>query len=171
MLVTLFTDGSHNHHNGAGGWAVWVESSKGRLVHYGTCPSDLVECSNHAELFAIHMGLQLALREWGSEIHAFRICADSESALRHARKGPLRSRVRDRSMMKIRGWIQDLYKRARVQVLVEHVKGHQDPSLGHEFAMNNNVDRLATKGRKSMSGSGYIKVREAMKISEEAQGV
>lgn len=167
MLVTLYTDGSHNHLTGAGGWAVWLESDKGRLVHYGSCPVDLVTCSNHAELFAIHMALQIAYREWGEEIHAFRIRSDSECALRHARKGALRSKVRDREMLRIRGWIQDLYQKAGVQVLCEHVKGHQDPSLGHAYAMNNNVDKLATRGRKFVKGLGYMRVREALGIAAE----
>lgn len=167
MMVTLYTDGSYNHQNRSGGWAVWIESALGRLVHYGSCPSDLVSCSNHAELFAIHMGLSLAVREWGEEIHGFRIRSDSECALRHARKGPLRSRVRDREMLRIRGWVQDLYQKCGVQVLTEHVKGHQDPALGYAFAMNNVVDKMATRGRKSMTGSGYLRVREALEIATE----
>lgn len=167
MMVTLYTDGSYNHQNDSGGWAVWIESALGRLVHYGSCPRDLVSCSNHAELFAIHMGLSLAVREWGEEIHGFRIRSDSECALRHSRKGPLRSRVRDREMLRIRGWIQDLYQKCGVQVLTEHVKGHQDPSLGYAFAMNNVVDKMATRGRKSMTGSGYLRVREALEIATE----
>lgn len=166
-MVTLYTDGSHNHQNNAGGWAVSIESVKGRLVHYGSCPADLVTCSNHAELFAIHMGLQLAFREWGEDIRGFHIRSDSECALRHAKKGSLKSRVRDREMLRIRGWIQDLYQKCGVQVLVEHVKGHQNPSLGYAYAMNNKVDKMATLGRKSMKGSGYMRVREALEIATE----
>lgn len=167
MLVTVFTDGSFNHNNHTGGWAVYMECSEGRRVHYGSCPHDLISCSNHAELFAIHMALQLAYREWGEKIHAFVIRSDSECALRHARKGPLRSRTRDREMLRIRGWIQDLYRKCGVQVVAEHVKGHQDPSRGYAFAMNNMVDKMATRGRKSMAGSGYMRVREALKVATE----
>lgn len=173
MLVVLYSDASFNHHNGAGGWAVWLESEgHKRVVHYGSCPSDIVSCANHAELFAIHMGLQLAYREWGDAIHAICIRSDSECALRHARKGPLRSRARDREMLRIRTWIHDFYQKCGVQVIVSHVKGHQDPALGHAYAVNNNVDRLATRGRKAMAGAGYLRVREALGLTgthDEAQ--
>jgi len=166
MLATIFTDGSYNHHNTTGGWAVYVDTDKGRLVHYGACP-DFVSCSNHAEIFAIYMGVSLAFREWGEEIHAFKIRSDSECALRHVKKGPLKSRVRDREMLKVRSWIHDLFRKCGAQVITEHVKGHQDPSLSYDFAMNNKVDRMASMGRKSVKGAGYLKVSEALEIGQD----
>jgi len=166
MLVTIFSDGSYDFHRKAGGWAVWLESEKGCLVHYGSCP-EFVSCSNHAELFAIHMGVTLAYREWGDAIHSFLIRADSECALRHVTKGPVQTRVRDREMLKIRSWLLDVFRKCGVQVLTEHVKGHQSPSLGYAFAMNNKVDKMAAKGRKSMTGQGFIRAHEALEISSE----
>lgn len=163
MLVTLFSDGSYNFNRKSGGWAVLLECEKGKLEYYGSCPS-FVRCSNHAELFAAYMGVAIAFQTWGTTIHAFLIQSDSQCALKHVNKGPLRSTVRNRGMMRIRTRLQGLFKRCGVQVITEHVKGHQDPTLSAKFASNNKVDYLATLGRKTMEGPGFLSMPEIMEL-------
>ena len=163
MLVTIFSDGSFNFLRKSGGWAVFVESERGKIERYGATPS-FVHCSNHAELFAVYMGLALAYQEWGSDIHAFRVQSDSQCALKHVAKGPLRSTVRNRGMLRIRAKILNTYKRCGVQVLTEHVKGHQDPTLGLKFALNNKVDHMATRGRKTQDGPGFMDMEEVQRL-------
>jgi len=160
MRVTIFTDGSFDHVHHKGGWAAWVLSDEGTVVRYGSCPKRLVTQANHAELYAIYMGVTLAIREWGDNIHAFVLRSDSHCALIHAEKGALRSRIRDRRMLRLRSWLREAVRPIQAQVVTDHVKGHQDPSQGLAFLLNNKVDTLACKGRKRITGKGYVHAGE-----------
>lgn len=160
MKVHLYTDGSMDVAAGKGGWAAWAQlNDTKRVVQYGACP-DYVKQSNHAELFAIYCGIKLALAEWDDLITAFRICSDSESALRHVRRGPLGTPTRDRVMLRLRAKIHELLRGK--QIIDEHVKGHQDPDLGYDFFVNNKVDKFAGKGRKRITGPYHIPLEEVL---------
>lgn len=160
MRLNLYTDGSMDVASGRGGWAAWIQlTDSQRIVQYGACP-DYVKQSNHAELFAIYAGVKLALAEWGDKITAFRICSDSETALRHVRRGPLGTPSRNRVMLRLRGKIHELLKGK--QIIAEHVKGHQDPDLGYDFYVNNKVDRFAGRGRKRITGPHHISLDEVL---------
>ena len=164
MKVHLYTDGSMDVEAGRGGWAAWIQTADHRrIVQYGACP-DYVKQSNHAELFAIYAGLKIACAEWGEQIHAFRICSDSESALRHVRRGPLGTPNRDRVMLRLRGKIHELLKGK--QVIAEWVKGHQNPDLGFDYFVNNKVDKFAGRGRKRIKGPGHMQLQEVLELGE-----
>lgn len=164
MKVHLYTDGSMDVAAGRGGWAAWIQTpDHRRIVQYGACP-DYVKQSNHAELFAIYAGVKIANAEFGEDIHAFRICSDSESALRHVRRGPLGTPTRDRVMLRLRGKLHDLLRGCGL--VAEHVKGHQDPNLGYDFYVNNKVDKFAGRGRKRITGPGHIKLQEVLSLEE-----
>jgi ribonuclease HI len=163
MKVHLYTDGSMDVAAGKGGWAAWIQLSEHRrVVQYGACP-DYVKQANHAEMFAIFAGIKLALAEWGAEIRAFRICSDSESALRHVRRGPLGTPTRDRVMLRLRAKIHELLKGK--QIIAEHVKGHQNPELGYDFFVNNKVDRFAGRGRKRIKGPFHMRLDEVLELT------
>lgn len=160
MRVKLYTDGSMDVESGKAGWAAWVQlNDHKRIVQYGACP-DYVCQSNHAELFAIYAGIKMALAEWGEKITSFRICSDSECALRHVRRGPLGTPTRDRIMLRMRAKIYDLLKGK--QVITDHVKGHRDPSLGYDFFVNNKVDKFAGRGRKRIKGPFHVPLDEVL---------
>lgn len=162
MRVHLYTDGSMDVAAGKGGWAAWIQlTDSKRIVQYGACPK-YVKQSNHAELFAIYSGVKLALAEWKDEITAFRICSDSESALRHVRRGPLRCPTRDRVMLRLRGKIHELL--TGYQIIPEHVKGHQDPDLSYDHFVNNQVDKFAGRGRKRIAGPRHIPLDEILQL-------
>lgn len=162
MKVHLYTDGSMDVVAGKGGWAAWIQLSEHRrIVQYGACP-DYVKQANHAELFAIYAGVKRAIAEWGEEIRSFRICSDSEAALRHVRRGPLGTPTRDRVMLRLRGKIHELLRGK--QIIAEHVKGHQDPDRGYDFFVNNKVDRFAGKGRKRIKGPHHMKLDEVEQL-------
>lgn len=164
MRLDLYTDGSMDVAAGKGGWAAWIQlTGTQRIVQYGACP-EYVKQSNHAELFAVFAGIKLAIAEWGDDITAFRICSDSESALRHVRRGPLGTPTRDRVMLRLRGKIHELLRGK--QIIAEHVKGHQDPDLGYDFYVNNKVDSFAGRGRKRITGPHHIKLQEVLELGE-----
>jgi len=147
---------------GKGGWAAWVQLSEyRRIVQYGACP-DYVCQSNHAELFAVYAGIKLALAEWGDDIDSVRVCSDSETALRHVRRGPLGTPARDRVMLRLRGKIHDLLKGRHL--IADHVKAHQDPERGYDFFVNNKVDKFAGKGRKRIKGPHHMHLDDVLDL-------
>lgn len=146
MWVTLYTDASLK--DGKASWAIWARSSEGRLVHSGEYPGPCA-VSDHAEAYAILMGIKAVLVAWEGVI-GIQINSDSKNAL--AAVTYMAPTPRDRVLADIQEQVETALGRdyARheggVRIRTKWVKGHQLGS-GVRAWLNNACDRIAKKAR------------------------
>jgi ribonuclease HI len=151
MWVTCYTDASFDGHTGA--WAVWIRSSRGRIVRSGACPP-YVKDSNAAELAAIFAGIHLALREWPGKVRGILICSDSQVALSLASpEASLVTSEKNPSFRRLQLKIRTALADAQVELQTRWVKGHRSPKSGTTAYLNHQCDRFAYQHRTTLPGS------------------
>jgi ribonuclease HI len=144
VWVTLYTDASYSPHKG-GAWAVWLRSTRGRIVRSGRCPN-YVRNSNDAEFAAIYAGIYLAICAWGREVTGVLVRSDSEGALALARSAARPARTR--RMRGLQTKLRRLVEPSQVELELRWVKGHQPKSASTAAWLNGYCDRLARKRRR-----------------------
>jgi hypothetical protein len=140
--VTLYCDASSDHQKS--GWAVYLRSEKGRIIKHGKCPSGLVN-STGAEFYAVLMGIEIALAEWGKFDGIF-VNSDCTSVCRGL--WPWSNASRNKDLAKIQNKIRKICADHGILVRTKHVKGHQNPKTGVRSFLNGKVDGLSRKSRK-----------------------
>lgn len=142
-LVTVFTDASFDHKTKAGGYAVWIKASWGRLQHWGRLRMK-ADTSQVAEAAALVNGICLAARKMdmrpGDTIVAVSDCKNAIDMLRHGQGWSKQKRAlveMVRSETRARG----------INVVFRHVKAHTGGTDARSW-VNDWCDKRAREGRK-----------------------
>jgi ribonuclease HI len=143
VWVTCYTDASFSRRHG-GAWAVWLRSTKGRIVQSGVCPS-YVKDSNVAELAAIFAGVYIAIRSWGSQVRGIFVRSDSVVAL--AWVDPQAPLGRLRATRRLQRKLRELLASAGVELSCRHARGHRPRNESTSAFLNAHCDRLARDAR------------------------
>ena len=148
MWVTLYTDASFNGTEGT--WAIWLRSEKGRIVKSGKCPAT-VDDNNAAEMYAVLVGVTVALREWAVTDKIFGIQINSDSHVVCTALYQWSKPNRHPTIARIQTKIRAILTEQDIRVRAKHVRGHQRSDNVRSW-LNNRCDRMAraaTKGRKN----------------------
>lgn len=166
-FVTLFADASFSHQTRAAGWAAWAKGREGGAGLTWSGPLKTAANSQQAEFFALVNGIACADRAGLLPADEFVLMLQSDCLEALATIRWLLPGVRDmpaaggrrvaaakrpsRLMRDCAGleWLAAFAQRPGLQIVVRHVKGHQQGG-GARAWVNNECDRLAKAARKSI---------------------
>lgn len=146
MLVTLFTDASHDSDLVLTGWGGWVRSArmdKGEVVG-GWTSDPRVKGSTQAELFGTLAAVAVCLEA--------ELILPSDTVLIQCDNLAVENMLDftsfpdDECGNMLKAWVRQLKGESRLNFRFKHVKGHQNSLKCTRSAVNNAVDRKAKDG-------------------------
>jgi len=144
MWVTAYCDASFGRDR-AGGWAVWLRSSAGRLTRQGPCPP-WVKDSVSAELAAIFAAVHLSVATWSAGVQGVLVCSDCQPALELAAVQRIASAGAAR---RLEERLRSLTDKHGLSLRTRWVKGHRPASAGTAAYLNDWCDRSARAARRA----------------------
>lgn len=146
MLVTLFTDASHDEKLVCSGWGSWARSErmeKGAVLG-GWTTDPRVRGSTQAELYGVLMAVNANMDEGfippGDTVLVQCDCMAVEHMLEFI------SFPQDDCGNMLKTWLKQLRGESRLSFRYKHVEGHKSPLKSTRHGVNNLVDTRARQG-------------------------